>query len=628
MDGSKDIFNLTEFQRLQEIEQRRAGIAEHIERGEFATSEIRTAYEAALVHLGESAVALARTPELQISYARHGLEAVHGLEQLAPLKDILPEDQIKPIETDLRARIASTREFFAAYGTHTPEAEDFSAKISPEELALANTVEILPTADNVPSKKSLIEHGLATAEAHETVRVPVEIILSDKAIFLGRRKKMVPLSKKHHDGQADYSDVRRRALKAIINNQGEPLKVNDLWEMMYDKPPKSIDRNVMVSVRAWLLGLTYNRRPLIAFNGKRGSGSAYGVSSGFELKLVEGRKEKRAIEEIDSPMTAGDLYLTARHLEQFNFVLRKRGFPEIEPKIVKGLERFKPDYSHIKGDAEAIRQSRIEAITRVDKFMRDQDRMYDFIEHSDMTSADYKFVEFLFGLEEDQLELIKSLIACRVERVPMADGHYRIEAINEKDGIVAWSDPFDTTASDLSEIPASEHPTEDETKEKAAGKTEVIEDDSVGSEAVTDAGERTAVLPVKNKSTTETINGRRFSETELAKLSLFEKIAYDAAATLLEHLSPAETYTRQHIQNFFPKFSANRVATAKDNRIIPKTRHMKFTIEQVVRVIVYTDRDLQNIYRNRKYKQVVEDILSRAIKKATESAERALAGEG
>lgn len=191
---SDNIFNSDMYKRLQEIEQRRTSLSEVIEKDELATPEIKSAYEIALSHLGESVITLAQDPDLQGGYALYGLEAVQGMEQLEPLKDILPAEQIQPIESDLRNRIEKARDFFTIYGTHIPEAQEFLSRVSVEELAVATAVDITPVP---PLDEALIitspEHAIESSEAdHE--RVPLTITVRHGIVKIGKQGKSYKLS--------------------------------------------------------------------------------------------------------------------------------------------------------------------------------------------------------------------------------------------------------------------------------------------------------------------------------------------------------------------------------------------------------------------------------------------------
>lgn len=619
----EELLKLPEAQELQSLEEREQQLRSMLDAPDLL-SEVRPGYESALRQLEERKIIKASSEILQSHYAQYGIEGAKGLEQIRPLEDLLPEEELEVMRTEFRARVMTAKDFFELYGTHTDQAIEF-IRLSGAGLAVATTTEVIPVAAPtrlVASELSSEPESAPTEptqpEARESEPTTVEVLLGKQSVFLGKQKRMVPLSKRHYEAQTDYSDVRRKAFQILIENQGGEIKANDLWNQLYPDG-RPLERNTMSSVRAWLLELSYSRKHLVLFNGKRGTAASYRISPDFNLALVEATQQRKQ-PEIDKPVEVADMFVAARHLEQFNFVLRQKGCSEVDSKIVNDLEQFRPDYHHIKGNAEAIRQSRIDAIARIEKFINDQERMYRFVEATDAKRADFRFVEYLFGLEEDQLELIKRLITCRVERVPINGGRFRIEAVDENDRVIAWSDPFAKTASELSETPEREERIEPEQHDEKPSEEPALKTIS------NDNGESNEVAtqtPKTERKKADDGNGK-FSESELAKLSLLETVVLDTAMTLLEHLSPGESYTRPHIQNFLPKFSANRVATAKDNHVVPKEKHKKFTIEEAIKVVLYTHRDLQNIYTNRKYKRVVEDIIQRAFKKAIEASERAL----
>lgn len=610
--------NLGVLNELDEIERRQAELKALLESGGLATKEVSQAYQLAIDQLGQTAIVLASGPEIQSAYVSFGAEAQTGLAQLEAVKGVLPEEELEQIQTPLAARLLAAREFFDKYGARTPESEKFLQKLTPQELAIISTLELEevisdPAIEVVAAAPAQPEPAPAPGETREVPQIEVEVVLGESVIALGKQRKVVPLSRRHYAAQADYSDQRRSGLKALIDHQAQgEMRVNDLWKFVGGDTP--IDKNTMTSLRAWFLSLSYRRSPLIYFNGKRGPAAAYRVASEFKLVIVDAPKQSEIIE---FPVEAGDMFITARHLEQFDFVLRQNNCPELESKLVKELERYRPDHSHIKGDVDAIRQSRKEAITRVEAIISSQEWMLNFIETTDPEDPQFKFIEYISGLEEEQLKLISRLMTARVERVPVNGGRFRIEAVDEDDYTIAWSDPFDKTASPLSQV-AEEEP-------ENLGERALIEDLE---ETIDETEEAEAATP-EGDSEVEVDNGKasgkkEFNETELAKLKLLETVAYGAALSFAEHFEPEGEYLRQQVQVFLPRFDTKRVATAKDNHVITKEKHRKFGITDVVKVVVYTDRDLQNVFTNRKYKKIVDEILARAIKMAKETARQQL----
>lgn len=378
-----------------------------------------------------------------------------------------------------------------------------------------------------------------------------------------------------------------------------------------------MDNNHFALIRNWVLDLSYGHEKLIA-PVKRG---AYQFSDKYNPEIIE--KTVSKAERPDWVIGREDIYVAVNHLVQFNPILREQFGFEIKKDLVESVSEFAPDYSNIAGNEKAIWSAREAAMERVDCVFDNDDGLYKFLSVISEDSAEYKFVDCLIGLDNEQRSVLKKFMRSRPE----------IDRISEKQ-LEFWV--IENGTKDVvahATINVGER--QDQATQLQDGDEVLLQTLSVQPEPRPEAVEREPeVLAEGSKGapsapavSIEVRNGKNFSESELAKLSLLETVAYGTAATLMEHLHPDDTYTRQHIQNFFPKFSANRVATAKDNKVIPKVKHMKFTIEQVVRVVIYTDRHLQNIYRNKKYQQVVEDILSRAIRKAREAGERALAVE-
>ncbi|MBI4033817.1 hypothetical protein HY379_02340 [Candidatus Saccharibacteria bacterium] len=574
--------------------------------------EVRAAYEVALRRLDEALIKQAQGPALQEGYATYGNEGVRSLEQIQPLEGILPTEQIIPLRETLTTRVTTAKDFFEKYGAHTPEASEF-VKRTGAALAVAEATRITPVESDavalvsvelVPDVSWPDITQVPLAETGEGAKYNIVLRVRGNAIQVGKNGKIIPLSSRRHASQKDYSRERLDALKVLIRNQGSELTPYDIWDEIGQG--KSFDRHTMTSVRTWFKKLTHKRRPLVLFNAKRGRGSRYVASPDFNLEIVEDSTTK-APETSYTLFELGDLYVAARQLEQFNPILRNSDCAEIEPRLVRSLEGYQPDYSHIKGDTQAIWESREQAFSRVEKLFDDDERFFSFLATADEKSPEYQFVEYLFGLDDDQKALVKRLMKARIERDVLSADRIRFWAVNARDRneIIAYTEVIIREPSPLTEIFEELSPTPDGSESE-----EPLRAEPVSQEKVAVSGTATAAVAVKHE---------RLTPTEREKLNHMRLETEEIAATYLTSAlggDPYKKHKRTEIQGVFAGFTTKVVREALEAGIISREqRRPTFDIKSTIQILLFNGIKTQNTYRTRKYRRLIETIIEQTISK-------------
>ena len=463
---------------------------------------------------------------------------------------MLAEEQLESLRKTLSTRVTLARDFFEKYGAHTPEAQEFAEKTG-ASLAVAETVEVVPIEPTIEPEPHAVP--VAVAETGESVKQNVTIRVRGNAIQLGKAGKIIPLSGRSQERQHDYGPARVAALKLLIQNQDRVVSAQEIWKEIDSLAPRTT--NARAAIRNWLSGLSYRRQPIIITSGKRGYGAKYWVSPAFSVDIKEEQLTKSEAQHAEKlPLELGDLYIAANQLEQFNPILKKHNCAEIDPKLVKSLRKYSPDNSHIRGDAQAIWDNREKAFSSVERFFDDEERFFDFLASADSKSPEYRFVEYLFGLDEEQRALVKRLMRARVEREVLSENQIRFWAINsrDKDDIIAFTDVITREPSQLTEMVEEHTHLQEYTAQ------------------VTPAAATPAQPPVTyDYGEIEAPKRARLSRRNRQRLDSIRLAAEEIADRFLADFNPDESYKRDQLASQFRTLTTKTVATAMENNVGP-----------------------------------------------------------
>jgi len=410
-------------------------------------------------------------------------------------------------------------------------------------------------------------------------------------------QKRVPFSLPRES--RDYSDYRYRFLKALTDRQSDAgeahptMKPTEIWQAMGEEG--RFEADVMIGIKRWLPKLSYHKQPLIAWNGKRGRGASYGVNQRFFLD-VDDRIAKKIMPMIELP-AAAEIYESVRHLSQFDFVLREYGVLEIEPGLEMALQDYKPDYSEIKNDGQSVQEYRAKALAKLDLLLSDQSYLSRYKEASDKSSPEYGLLRYIYDLTPNERYLLQRLTKANVEPSTVG-GELRLEAIDQYGMLIAFLSPRSTEKTVEFQPPA----------EKPA-PADVIYD-----------------RRAENDNSVEGEVSLRTERIE-AMLDIIEAVANDTAATFLVNFRADKSYRLAQIQSAFPKFTTNKLVSAKTNNVITSVKNQPLSLEDVIRVVIHSDVYLRNLFTTRKYRDQVDSIIKKVIAENTERVENELIGE-
>ena len=92
-----------------------------------------------------------------------------------------------------------------------------------------------------------------------------------------------------------------------------------------------------------------------------------------------------------------------------------------------------------------------------------------------------------------------------------------------------------------------------------------------------------------------------------------EDFSHEIAVRFIENFDPSKGYARPHLQGVFPELTTRIVSNARENNIGPKgkNRQPEFTMNDVVRILLYSNEKFQNLTAHKKKR--TQDMVSRVI---------------
>lgn len=314
-------------------------------------------------------------------------------------------------------------------------------------IAKLQTGNVLALSTNQPKNDEKAEEQSVVAKA-EVSREPIKVKLTlrENAIRIGTNGRLVKTANTQgRVNQRDYSADRVAVLKTLVSNQGEMMDVQGLWTQAFGTA-KEFDGRAMGQIKTWLDKLTYNKRPLIAHNGKRGNSSAYGITD-YSVEIIEEQVVKarpRVVEEVQQevdephltqadqpsrkkrhskveqsvpvskfPLSRYEASVFAEFLRINSDVLEHMDIPAIPDDLVDALNDLTTQADHQIAMREHghIQELRRVVIEKMHKFFSDEDLVLEtFVEMSERDDRRALF-EYLTDIEgEDRWELLAKLI--------------------------------------------------------------------------------------------------------------------------------------------------------------------------------------------------------------------------
>lgn len=619
-----NIFDSPKFKSLQELEQRRAVIAEQLALGEFVTPQNELAYQDAHNRLGAQILEVSQSPDLQTEIAQEGDKNLRAIEELRPLEGVLQEEELSSLRSRYEEAVARVSRYFNSYGTVAPEAEVFMEKAASFATLTASTVEVeLIVAAGQPA-------AIEPEAPRERAPKDVTVTVGQNVVRIGKSGITVKYSYKSEKrgDQRDYTENRRNALITMLAlPEGKSITARELFAAAF--PGEEFDGNKLAVVRQWFGKLTYRKDPVIKYTGH----GKYYTDPKYNLQLQFGGKMQARIMDVEeqtitteevlpktekapAALNLGDLFITANQLKKFNFVLEEAGIGAISEKITQGLEPHAPDLRRFNGHDLAIQEYRNKATERVIEFLNDREKLFEYIDSADEESAEYLFVDYLFSLDEAQQKLVKSLINARREDTKVVRGQVvsvSPQVYDEHGGLIY---PFPAhrpvtpknRPADL--VRRQEQPDDDHN----GGLTDLQEEPAGGQSVLTleDAGKPTtkepdAAICQSDEEEKEKGNGG-------IKLEQIEEFITNALEQIAKTgLKLDKNYKRRQVEGALRSqnisFRGTDVANARENNVGPRSKvGATFSIKDVLSILTYTNPQIQPHYRQ--YKKEIEAIIS------------------
>lgn len=442
-------------------------------------------------------------------------------------------------------------------------------------------------------------------------RTELDLKLVTGNIRLGQKKMPFRLPKE----QNDYSDYRYRFLVAMAASQAQvgelhpELKPLEIWAAIGEEG--KFPAELMIAIKRWLPTLTYRGKRLVEGNGKRGRGATYWVNQAFFLNV-----DDRIAEQLPSQEPLPDpaeIYEAVRHLAQFDFAIREHGVLEMEPGLEMSLQAVKPDYAQLRGSGVDLREFRAEAAAKMSKLLTDLDYISRYKDSLDKDSPEYGLLRYIYDLTPNERFFVERLTRGQVIPHRMG-GELRLEAVDERGMIIATVLPRGT----IDALETEQEPGEADV-EPASRHIEHWHDEDVVFDRQQQNRPGSGEIKFKN-------------QLEAEMIGLVEAVAETTAMTFLERFRSDKIYSREHLLNAFPKLSIASVVSARDNNILPgeprrtASGRPGMSLEDVIKVTLYSDGYLQNVVTARKYKKQIHSIIKEVIDRCVQSVEDELSG--
>jgi septal ring-binding cell division protein DamX len=443
------------YQELLTLETRKADLCGQLEADDFASPELKAAYEQGLVAIAERSSDLAMKPELQNGIAAVGVQAIKGFNQLKPLEGILPSEQLADMREAVQTNLVAAADYYEKYGALTEASQNFMTLLAAGGVAVSNAQEqadqprqpeaavaIAAREEDVsqvqpPAAASVEPTAPASPAQPEAARTPrcISLALSPTGVYIGLRRggRYVPYgSPGTFPERADYSIARRKALEFMATNGRDGVTSHEIWDAVFEGS-RPFNRNTLKYVWSWLEGLKYHSQPIFQSNGKRGMGARYQISPSFDIDMTErvDRTRHSARTESTGPASEkqepqiplaeqtigglryGSLYVLGEKLLGLNHVLADYEMPTISRELVAGLREYRPNLSALCNDEQKLLEYRETVLGEVQAIFEDEAKFEALVECLDENTTAEALVEYLYDLldKPEDLQFVSRLIS-------------------------------------------------------------------------------------------------------------------------------------------------------------------------------------------------------------------------
>ncbi len=651
--------DIPEYQELRELESQKAVLSEQLASDDFASPEIKAAYEQGLVSVAERSTEIALSPTLQNKIAAIGLQAIKGANQLKPLRGILPEQELTAMEDDIQSKLAAATAYYEQYGAQTELSQNFltlsiaagevavRASQQPAEAAVRRQEEpATPASTELPSRsadsrQAPTQPAASRPEAPSSIK-QVTLIFSPSGVSVGKKGQFIPYQISEAVNALDFSQECRKALRFLAENGHAEFTPYQVWAAASEGGEFS--KKGMAHVRSWLENITFRHQKIINHNGMRGPNSRYRVSPAFQVETTEGddrpdalvpSAKKAEAEEPKTPLaeqTIGDLklgslYILAHKLSSLEYVLTAYDKPSITTELVQSLKDYQPDLSMLDNDEQKLLEYREAVLDEVQAVFEDEEKFIKLIECLGENTAATEFVEYLTDLldKPEDLQFVNRLIGSKkistqidLRGKGVLDG--TAHEIVDRQQHVIWPIPKPTPVRQGTQTATP--PLVKSTVERSRAETSKQPKQAERTQPRAVAAKpkpASAAAPVR-RSSRKSPKRHAAGEKKKARLQAVEDRATEIAQTFGSAFGHDKQLTINQLESIFTGFGRMALSASDSN---PQQRgnvtqyrgdgHVAYGLREVIHIVLQNNQRLRPTVAQKTNKREVDEIYTRVI---------------
>ncbi len=636
-----------DFQKLQEVEARRRPLQDKLVTDSFALPVMRQHYIDADKKLMQQAQEIASSQDFQNMLAQTGSIALSGLKEIEPLRGVLDEAEITKLEEIFSHQLAAVTDFFERYDAVTEQATSFKEVMASGGMAVSQTVEV----DAEPKQETKIDVSQPAKQPYKR-KIPPEVIRSTEddpktELVVEVVKKGIKFNDKlignHYVGTNKNAKVQ--LLKgASTFKYGSEKKPAELFDIAFPGETYSASR-IRDAINA-INSYAYQASGKIIFkdNGLATTARAYTINPYITLRMVDSPAETtspaalprdmesaKSAKTVESPshiqsqleafaakdLTAAEAYIVALHLKRFNVVLDACGLPIITDELLSTFSATHiPDNSHMRGNAQAIGESRTISVKKLQALLDDEQKFSEFITNSQPEDPLFQFVEYLTkAAGDDGLELINLLMKAKIcnesKLRPNGGGIdklVRFTVVDEQDRII-FPIEHNQIGIILKALPGHDQPIL-----SAPGLSDEA-DTAEGSKSLEEVPGRELVPTPADTSSNALSASKTEKVLSSARLEFRGFISRKANEFIETGFDPNKEFGREQITGKIRGFNSNTVGKAwEKGKIGPEDKaNSVYTVADVIKILAYNNQRWSNYMKIRGNQKTVDEDVARTV---------------
>ena len=432
-------FEFEKFAEYSALEEERTKLAQQ---AEAASEFTRGIYQSGIYQADARLAALRDDPE----FTSRLTELYTPVQNAQAELDVLSTSQavksglIKP-ETIEQARQSLSETIAASPDLYFAVSYYAGVKVVAGEAELDTDIPETPVitpeaeAQSAPAQEALTEP--APAETEKLPKKLLTITLRGDTLKVGQSGQFIKLSSRTNEAQKDYSTARLKLLEVLIKHSATDklISASDLWKETF--PDQDMDSNTMGAFRNWITRLTYNRKPVVYYNQKRGMGSKYAIRD-FEIEYIQRPQRKTPVASTETkkkpakpqttpsqssteaisaeapdtpeaesteyfPLTSYECLVVAEFLRINGDVMQQRGLQKLDQKIVDELRQLPTGQAQknmIQGYG-SVPDARRAFLQNLKSFFEDEERIENAIDTISEDDPRFPIFSYFFEMEGD-----------------------------------------------------------------------------------------------------------------------------------------------------------------------------------------------------------------------------------